>query len=121
MGSIALISAVIIVDNLGRLGDVHSRLGGLVVETVTPRLRVVSSFAEGANRLVADAVTDLGFKLDVALSFERVDYAADFEVPGSSEAFDSWFEGPPVRLFLELDGPTGRESKNNRVIEDNLA
>lgn len=67
-----------------------------------PRLSVVSSLAEGADRIVAEAGLAKGLALDVILPFPAVIYAEDFETAASREAFDalrtaarSVFELPP--------------------------
>lgn len=43
-----------------------------------PSLHLVSSLAEGADSIVADAAHALGWRLDVVLPLPREDYAADF-------------------------------------------
>ena len=50
---------------------------------------VVSSLAEGADRLVADAGLAAGFTLEAVLPFHREDYSDDFETEDSKKSFDA--------------------------------
>ena len=55
-----------------------------------PELRIISSLAEGADRLVAEEGLnpDLGFKLQCPLPAHRDEYRRDFTEPSSKEEFD---------------------------------
>ena len=75
----------------------------------SPRLVLVSSLAEGVDRMAARCALDLGYGLQVPLPFPREEYAADFTGPESLAEFhdllaraDSIFEleaSPPHRDF----------------------
>jgi hypothetical protein len=77
-----------------------------------PRLRVASSLAEGADRLVAAHALDLGFSLCCPMPFAQGEYERDFKSPESLElhsleTFRSLLEraraGADLTIF-ELDG-----------------
>jgi hypothetical protein len=51
-------------------------------------LIIVSSLAEGSDRIVAEAGLAAGFALQVALPFNRAEYVLDFETPASRAEFD---------------------------------
>jgi hypothetical protein len=63
---------------------------------------VVSSLAEGSDRLLAQAGLKAGYGLEVVLPFARAEYAKDFATPESRAAFDD-FLGKAASVF-ELDG-----------------
>ncbi len=63
---------------------------------------IVSSLAEGSDRIVAEAGLAAGFGLDVALPFGRAEYARDFETAASREAYEKLL-GQASAVF-ELDG-----------------
>jgi len=68
---------------------------------------VVSSLAEGADRLVADAGLAAGFTLEAVLPFHREDYSDDFETEDSKKSFDALLRRSSA--VFELDGdPTDR-------------
>jgi hypothetical protein len=67
-----------------------------------PRLVVVSSLAEGADRLVAHAGRRLGYRLEVPLPFAESVYVEDFEEPSSREEFEELVGN--ASAVLELDG-----------------
>jgi hypothetical protein len=50
-------------------------------------LRVISSLAEGADRIVASAALDQRFTLQVPLPFPQADYETDFDSPASIADF----------------------------------
>jgi hypothetical protein len=50
---------------------------------------VVSSLAEGADRLVAEAGVSAGYALEAVLPFARAEYAKDFETAESQAAFET--------------------------------
>jgi hypothetical protein len=51
-------------------------------------LIIVSSLAEGSDRIVAEAGLATGFALQVALPFNRTEYALDFETQASRTEFE---------------------------------
>jgi hypothetical protein len=51
-------------------------------------LAIVSSLAEGSDRIVADAGLAAGFELEVILPFGRAEYAVDFETLASRARFE---------------------------------
>ncbi len=63
---------------------------------------VVSSLAEGADRLVADAGIDASFALEVVLPFGRDEYERDFETPNSRSAYRSLLHR--ATAVFELNG-----------------
>lgn len=52
------------------------------------RLAVVSSLAEGSDRIVAEAGLAAGFELDVILPFDRAEYAKDFHTHAARAKFE---------------------------------
>lgn len=69
---------------------------------------LVSSLAEGADRLAADAAILLGYRLSCPLPFAREVFAADFDPPnaletGSRARFEALLATPGAAVF-ELDG-----------------
>jgi hypothetical protein len=79
-----------------------------------PELRLISSLAEGADRLVAEEAlsSNLGFNLQSPLPFYREDYAAkDFKKPESRAAFHRLLESPINTAVLELDGVIERDEE----------
>jgi hypothetical protein len=67
-------------------------------------LILLSSLAEGADRLVAEVALDLGLELIVPLPMSREIYATDFSTAASREEFESllqkarqWFELPIMK------------------------
>ncbi|WP_413207401.1 hypothetical protein [Rhodospirillum sp. A1_3_36] len=83
-------------------GDLVTRPPGAPEVTLT----LLSSLAEGADRMGAEAALDLGYRLEAPLPFPRDVYEADFSTPESRTAFrdllsqaDSVFEmdGAPTR------------------------
>jgi hypothetical protein len=71
------------------------------VNTAT-ELIIVSSLAEGSDRIVAAAGLAAGFALQAVLPFARAEYARDFETPMSRSEFEELL----VRAcdVFELDG-----------------
>jgi hypothetical protein len=51
-------------------------------------LAIVSSLAEGSDRIVAEAGLAAGFELEVILPFGRAEYGNDFETPASRARFE---------------------------------
>jgi hypothetical protein len=63
---------------------------------------IVSSLAEGADRLVADAGLKAGFTLEAILPFSRAEYRRDFETEESQAAYDELLKR--ASAVFELDG-----------------
>ena len=70
---------------------------------------VVSSLAEGSDRLVAEAGLAGGYVLEAVLPFARAEYARDFHTPESLAAFERLL-GHAAAVF-ELDGDAGERSR----------
>ncbi len=60
---------------------------GLRADAPCPTLRLITSLAEGSDRLAAHAARNLGFELQVPLPFRQQEYERDFTLPGSTEEF----------------------------------
>ena len=67
------------------------------------RFVVVSSLAEGSDRIVADAGLAAGFALEVILPLARAEYARDFETEASRAAFARLLER--AAAVFDLNGP----------------
>jgi hypothetical protein len=65
-------------------------------------LVIVSSLAEGSDRIVAAAGLAAGFALQVVLPFKRAEYALDFETPTSRREFEELLAR--ASDVFELDG-----------------
>jgi hypothetical protein len=63
---------------------------------------VVSSLAEGADRLVAEAGLTSGFTLEAVLPLSRTEYRRDFETEESQAAYDELLKR--ASAVFELDG-----------------
>ncbi|HUN97601.1 MAG TPA: hypothetical protein VMU69_15395 [Bradyrhizobium sp.] len=63
---------------------------------------VVSSLAEGADRLIAEAGLAAGFTLDAVLPFHRDDYVLDFETEDSRVAYQDLLQR--AAAVFEIDG-----------------
>jgi hypothetical protein len=63
---------------------------------------VVSSLAEGADRIVAEAALAVGFRLQVVLPLNRTEYARDFETQASRAAFKRLLDR--AAAVFEMDG-----------------
>lgn len=75
-------------------------------------LVIVSSLAEGADRIVARAGIERGFLLDAVLPFQRDDYAADFRTDDARKEYSGLLKS--ARSVFELQG---NRSKQNRAYE----
>jgi hypothetical protein len=65
-------------------------------------LIIVSSLAEGSDRIVAEAGLAAGFALQVVLPFNRAEYARDFETQASRTEFEQLLAR--AGDVIELDG-----------------
>lgn len=63
---------------------------------------VISSLAEGSDRLVAEAGLETGFTLEAVLPFHRQDYAGDFKTEDSKAAYERLLQRSSA--VFELDG-----------------
>ena len=70
---------------------------------------VVSSLAEGADRIVAEAGLAAGFTLEAALPFHREEYARDFKTEESQTAYRSLMKR--AASIFELDGNPADRSR----------
>jgi hypothetical protein len=101
------------------IGEVLDRIKGAVEsasakyaeyfdDTAPPyELVVVSSLAEGADRIVAQAGLDRGFLLDAVLPFQRDEYANDFE--GSKAKYAALLKDS--RSVFEIEGKRKNEAR----------
>ena len=71
-------------------------------EAATSEFVVISSLAEGADRLVAEAGIAKGFTLEAVLPFHRKEYAQDFKTEDTRAAYESLMER--ASAVFELDG-----------------
>jgi hypothetical protein len=74
-----------------------------------PQLVVVSSLAEGSDRIVAEAGLAAGLGLSAILPFERAEYRSDFAAKMSSQQFDSLLA--KATDVFELDGRRESEAR----------
>ena len=72
---------------------------------VRPRLRALTPLAEGVDRLFAEVAAEIGgYEFDVALPFERAEYAKDFEEASRAD-LERWLDtGLAGGGCLEIDG-----------------
>jgi hypothetical protein len=80
-----------------------------------PILRVISSLAEGADRIVAQEALDRGFELQCPLPFDRDEYEKDFETPESRAAYRAMLA--KASAVLELDGSRETTERENASYE----
>jgi hypothetical protein len=80
------------------------------IERVTPgEFVIVSSLAEGSDRIVAEAGLAAGFGLQAILPFSRTEYAQDFKSPKSREVFDRLLD--QASAILEMDGAADKRPR----------
>ena len=72
-----------------------------------PTLRLLSSLAEGADRIAADCALAEGFALQCPLPFAQEVYAEDFTDPASKAAYYKLLK--QADRVLELDGVTSNK------------
>ena len=70
---------------------------------------VISSLAEGSDRLVVEAGLAAGYTLEAVLPFARAEYARDFATPESRAAFERLLK--TASAVFELDGATDERSR----------
>src|SRR5204862_3941612 len=71
------------------------------------KLTVVTSLAEGADRIGAKEALDLGFDLAAPLPFRIQDYRDDFQDPESQQEFGRLLES--ATTVLEISGDRSNE------------
>ncbi|HET7037363.1 MAG TPA: hypothetical protein VFI42_16885 [Thermomicrobiaceae bacterium] len=79
-----------------------ARAAGEAFAPVPPRLRVISSLAEGAEQLAAREGLTLGYTLECPLPFEPERYARTFTRPEAASEYRALLE--QAAAVLELDG-----------------
>lgn len=78
----------------GLLVGVRTALDGVAAlhplhfATTTPKLRLVSALADGADTIAAEAALSTGWRLDACLPFARDEYASDFAEGEHRERFE---------------------------------
>ena len=88
-------------DARGDAGAVYAEGEGTV--------RVISSVAEGADRLVATEALALGFELQCPLPFSREEYAQDFETAEARAEYHTLLDASTA--VIELDGKRGSSAE----------
>ncbi len=78
-------------------------------EAATPEFVIISSLAEGADRLVADAGIAAGFTLEAILPFHRKEYARDFKAEESQATYEGLMQR--ASAVFELDGDATDRSR----------
>jgi len=85
---------------------------GNIFDSGNPKLRVISSLAEGADQWIADEACDLGYDLHCPLPFPREEYEKDFEDPTAKALYLNLL-GKALAV-LELDGQVGTDDQGKR-------
>ena len=88
----------------GRYASDGSKVAGLASE-----FAIISSVAEGSDRIVAEAGMAAGFGLEVVLPLGRAEYVRDFETPASREEFENLIA--QASAVFELDGVVDERSR----------
>jgi hypothetical protein len=70
---------------------------------------VISSLAEGSDRLAAEAGLTAGYSLEAVLPFARAEYTRDFATPESRAAFERLLK--TASAVFELDGAAGERNR----------
>jgi uncharacterized protein DUF4231 len=83
-------------------------------DAAEPAFTLISSLAEGADRIAAQAALAAGFALDVVLPCPASIYVATFSDDASRAAFDALMDRARARLVLPLAG------KPEKSVEDRL-
>jgi hypothetical protein len=94
-------------ESEGQLRAVVERMLAAIVDTArransASAFVIVSSLAEGSDRIVAAAGLAAGFALQAVLPFDRAEYARDFETQISRKEFEELLAR--ARDVFELDG-----------------
>ena len=90
-------------DDITRL--VEAFLSGLARDFPDRRIQVMSSVAEGADRIVARSALRLGLELIAPLPMEPREYRKDFETPESRAEFEDLCLQSSQLLVLPPDSP----------------
>ncbi len=77
--------------------------------TSASKFAIVSSVAEGSDRIVTEAGLVAGFGLEAVLPFARAEYACDFETPESRATFERLLA--QAAAVFELDGAAGERPR----------
>lgn len=88
-------------DAAGVAAAVAAVLDRLLVGGATPT--VITSLAEGADRLVADMVLDRGGRIEVILPLAADEYLKDFATEQSREHFTRLLDRAPTATTLVVD------------------
>ena len=86
-------------------GEVQKEYAACIPQPAAPDLcefAIISSLAEGSDRLVAEAGLAAGFRLEVVLPVSRAEYARDFPTETSQAAFQNLLDR--ASAVFELDG-----------------
>ena len=90
-----------------------ARIETAALPLATAGLRLVTSLAEGADSIAADAAVARGWALDVVLPFFRDDYVADFGDDGARAAYAAQLAA--ANAVMELPG--GRDEPEGSAYE----
>lgn len=97
--------AGVVLDCLSGIAQAVRSGDGEVFSEDAPDLRLVTSLAEGADTILAEAAQARGFRLDIILPFPRDVYARTQKFSHEARAvFDGFLSAPAVHSLLELDG-----------------
>ena len=92
----------VIVEEGRKAQTVYNACAPAQGDAATAEFVVVSSLAEGADRLVANAGLAAGFTLEAVLPFHRNDYSSDFKTENSQTAYERLLAR--ASAVFELDG-----------------
>ena len=76
---------------------------------LTSKFVIVSSVAEGADRIVAEAGLAAGFALEVVLPFGKAEYARDFDTQASRTNYEQLLDR--ASAVVELDGAADQRAR----------
>ncbi len=94
------------------LRDQIDRLFAAFIEAMGKGIRdfiIVSSLAEGSDRIVSEAGLAAGFRLEAVLPFNRPEYVHDFETEASRKQFERLLAR--ASDVFELDGASGQRPR----------
>ncbi|MFZ2066301.1 MAG: hypothetical protein WAV27_10000 [Xanthobacteraceae bacterium] len=99
---VAIDSVLAVIVEEGRKAQIAYDAATPAQQGATAEFVVISSLAEGADRLVAEAGLAAGFTLEAVLPFHRDEYARDFKTEDSQTAYGSLLQR--AASVFELDG-----------------
>jgi hypothetical protein len=99
---VAIDSVLAVIVEEGRKAQIAYDPATPAQQGATAEFVVISSLAEGADRLVAEAGLAAGFTLEAVLPFHRDEYARDFKTEDSQTAYGSLMQR--AASVFELDG-----------------